>query len=249
MHARFEPDVESGNVVGEIPGSDRPDEIVVLGGHIDSWDIGQGAQDDGVGIMASFEAVSLLHKLGLHPRRTIRVVFWVNEENGTAGAKAYRDIAGPSGISKHVAAIEMDDGSERPVGISYSSRSPLPPSSASQPSGAVQVFDLAALPASLQKSFQTMQQIASLLQPIGADRVFPNGYGTDIEPLTADGVPPLSPRIAAEHYFDWHHSEADTLDKVNLTEFRHNIALLAVTSYILADMDDRLAGEKRADSR
>jgi len=108
MDAHFEPDVESGNVVGEITGSEHPEEVVVIGGHIDSWDVGQGAQDDGSGIMATFEAVSLLHKLGLRPRRTIRVVFWVNEENGGAGGRAYRELIGTAAVEKHVAAMEMD---------------------------------------------------------------------------------------------------------------------------------------------
>ncbi len=94
MAAHFEPDADSANVMGEIPGREKPEEIVVIGGHIDSWDVGQGAQDDGSGIMASLEAAALIQRLGLKPRRTIRVVFWVNEENGGAGGKAYRAMIG-----------------------------------------------------------------------------------------------------------------------------------------------------------
>src|SRR2546423_1944847 len=107
MGARFLPDAESANVVAEIKGREKPDEVVVLGGHIDSWDVGQGAQDDGWGIMASLAAVALIKQLGLHPKRTIRVVFWTNEENGTAGGNAYRDWLGDK-VKNHVAAIEMD---------------------------------------------------------------------------------------------------------------------------------------------
>lgn len=231
MEAHQEADVASGNVVGELRGSEHPEQVVVLGGHIDSWDVGQGAQDDGAGIMAPFEAVALLHKLGLHPKNTIRLVFWVNEENGSAGAAAYHKAQGTEGVARHRAAIEMDGGSEPPIGIGYASLGR-------------RNFDLAKLSEAQKKSFATVGEIAALLKPIGADRVFPGGGGEDIEPLTEDGVPSLSPQTSGEHYFDWHHTEADTLDKVDPVAFRHNIALLAVTSYILADADLKLTGNK-----
>ena len=108
----------AGDVMGEIRGSEKPDEVVVLGGHIDSWDVGQGAQDDGSGMMASFEAVALMKKLGLRPKRTVRVVFWVNEENGGAGGRAYREWLGDK-VKNHVAAIEMDGGAEKPLGFGF----------------------------------------------------------------------------------------------------------------------------------
>src|SRR5439155_10410532 len=123
MEARQEPDVDSHNVMGEIPGREKPEEVVVLGGHIDSWDIGQGANDDGSGIMDTFQAVALIKKLGLRPRRTIRVVFWVNEENGGAGGKAYREMIGGE-IANQVAAIEMDGGAEKPVGFGFGGGEP-----------------------------------------------------------------------------------------------------------------------------
>jgi len=118
MEAHQDADADSHNVMGEIRGREKPDEVVVLGGHIDSWDIGQGANDDGSGIMATLEAVALIKKLGLHPRRTIRVVFWVNEENGGAGGRAYRQMIGDQ-VKNHVAAIEMDGGAERPMGFGF----------------------------------------------------------------------------------------------------------------------------------
>jgi len=251
MDAHFEPDVESGNVVGEITGSEHPDEVVVIGGHIDSWDVGQGAQDDGSGIMATFEAVSLLHKLGLRPRRTIRLVFWVSEENGSAGSMVYRDRLSPAAVRKHVAAIEMDGGAERPMGIGYGGfrvRPGPPPVPGAAPVLTPPAFDPKTLSAEQQKSFNILEQIAALLEPIGANRVFPGGGGEDIEPLAAQGVPPLSPHTVGEHYFDWHHSEADTLDKVDLLDFRRNIALLAVTTYILADSDEMLTGQVSSDA-
>src|ERR1700733_14357816 len=116
MEAHTEPDADSADVIGEIVGREKPEEVVVIGGHIDSWDVGQGAHDDGGGIMAALAAVSLIRKLGLQPRRTIRLVFWTNEENGGRGGVAYRDWASTQG-SKHVAAIEMDGGAEKPRGF------------------------------------------------------------------------------------------------------------------------------------
>ena len=119
MEAETRPDAESANVMGEIVGVERPDEVVVIGGHLDSWDVGQGAHDDGSGVVAAWQAVVLMKQLGLKPRRTIRVVAWTNEENGTRGGNAYRDALGAA-VDKHVAAIEMDEGAERPVGFAYS---------------------------------------------------------------------------------------------------------------------------------
>src|SRR5580700_10159238 len=116
MEAHMLPDADSANVMGEIRGREKPDEIVVMGGHIDSWDVGAGAQDDGSGIIAALEAAAVIRKLGLRPRRTLRVIFWTNEENGTAGAHAYRAYVGDA-VHNYAAAIEMDGGSEKPVGF------------------------------------------------------------------------------------------------------------------------------------
>ena len=248
MDAHMEQDVKAGNVIGEIVGSEHPEQVVVLGGHIDSWDVGQGAQDDGSGIMATFEAVSLIHKLGLKPKRTIRIVFWVNEENGGAGGRAYREWVGDK-IGDQVAAIEMDGGAEKPLGIGYGGfggpRRPAPPApgtaaAPAAPSG----FDESSLSAEEKQSFVYMKDIASLLGSIGANTVSPGGGGSDIGPIVADGVPALSPRTVGEHYFDWHHTEADTLDKVAPDSFKKNTAMLSVVAYVLADMDGRLAGRK-----
>jgi Zn-dependent M28 family amino/carboxypeptidase len=249
MEAHMEPDAQAGNVIGEIVGIEHPEQIVVLGGHIDSWDVGQGAQDDGSGIMGTFAAVSLLHKLGLKPKRTIRLVFWVNEENGGAGGRAYRELIGNT-VANHVAAIEMDSGAERPLGMGYGSfggpRRPAAPALGAPASVAAATpgFDPTLLTANEKQSFAYLQDIASLLKPIGADTISPSGGGSDIGPITADGVPSLAPHTTGAHYFDWHHTEADTLDKVDPEDFRKNAAMLAVVTYILADMDGRLAGQK-----
>lgn len=212
MSARTEPDAMSGNVVGEIPGRERPDEIVVIGGHIDSWDVGQGAHDDGASIMACLQSLAVMKKLGLQPRRTIRVVFWVNEENGGRGGVAYRDWVGDQ-VKNHVAAIEMDGGAEAPRGYT------------------------AGVDA---ESIETLRQIGKLLERVGAGEITTGGGGADISSLIRAGVPGLGERTVGTHYFDWHHTEADTLDKVDPQDFRKNLASLAVMSYVLADMPGRL---------
>ena len=236
MQAHMEPDQQAANVIGEIVGSEHPEEIVVMGGHLDSWDVGQGAQDDGSGIMATLEAAALIQKLGLKPKRTIRVVFWVNEENGGRGGEAYANWVGDK-VKNHVAAIEMDEGAERPLGFgfgpfSWSRRAtPGAPAPTEQKSSPEQ-----------EKSLELCQAIGQLLAPIQATQVNAGGGGADIGPIVAKGVPSLSPTTTGEHYFDWHHTQADTVDKVNPAEFKKNTALLAVLAYILADMPEHLAG-------
>lgn len=241
MQAHMEPDAKSGNVMGEIVGSEHPEEVVVVGGHIDSWDVGQGAQDDGSGIMATLAAVAEIKKLGMVPKRTIRVVFWVNEENGEAGGKAYRNLIGDT-LSTQVAAIEMDGGAEQPVGYGYGSvgggMRAIPGGPATPPAPILAPAE--------QHSLELLQQIGTLLKPIGAGTITAGGGGSDIEPLMHDGVPGLGERTTAAHYFDWHHTEADTLDKVDPVEFRKNVASLAVMTWVLADMPEKLAGHEGA---
>ncbi len=245
MEARMEAPVESHNVTGEIRGREKPDEIVVLGGHIDSWDVGQGAQDDGSGIMAALQAVALIKKLGLQPRRTIRVVFWVNEENGGAGGVAYRASVGDK-IANHVAAIEMDGGAEKPTGFGFGSgggrggrggRGGTPGPAPGAP-GRPQP------PATSPAAFQRVVEIGKLLDGIEASTITPGGGGSDIAPLLADGVPGFGMSTVGTHYFDWHHTNADTFDKVNPHDFNRCAAALAVMSFVLADMPERLADLK-----
>jgi hypothetical protein len=212
MGAQMLPDADSGDVIGEIPGREHPEEVVTIGGHIDSWDVGQGAQDDGASIMACLQALALIHRLGLQPRRTLRVAFWVNEENGSRGAEAYRAFVGGQ-LKNQVMALEMDGGAETPRGFGAG-------------------VD--------QNSLDLLKQIAKLLEPIGAGEISGGGGGEDIAPLLRDGVVGMSERAAGTHYFDWHHSEADTLDKVNPEDFRKSVAALAVMSFAVADMPTRL---------
>jgi hypothetical protein len=212
MGAQMLPDADSADVIGEIPGREHPEQVVVMGGHLDSWDVGQGAHDDGASIIACLQALAIMKKMGLQPQRTIRVAFWVNEENGGRGGVAYRDFVGAD-IKNHVAAIEMDGGAEAPRGFG------------------------AGVDA---KSMEMVKQIAKLLERINAGEITGGGGGSDIQPLIRDGVAGFGERTVGTRYFEWHHTEADTLDKVDPEDFRKNVAALAVMGYALADMPDRV---------
>jgi hypothetical protein len=223
MEAKTLPDADSANVMVEITGSERPEEVVVMGGHYDSWDVGQGAHDDGAPCMAAWQALTLIKRLGLRPRRTLRVVLWTNEENGLRGGVGYRQWIGED-VKNHVAAIEMDGGAERPIGFGF---------------GLEGVSPEERNPA-YEAAFVKLQQVGRLLDSIGAGEILRGGGGADIGPLMRAGVPGLGLRTVGEHYFDWHHTHADTLDKVDINDFRKAIAMLGVFGYVLADMPDRL---------
>lgn len=207
------PDKMSANVVAEIVGREKPEEIVLIGGHLDSWDLGTGALDDGAGCAIAWEAARLLRELDLIPRRTIRVVLFMNEENGLRGGTNYaalhRDEA-----DRHVAAIESDSGAGRPIGWSGGSNEAI---------------------------VEAVESIAALLRGIGADSVQAGGAGgADISPLFRLGVPCFGLRQDTTYYFDYHHTPADTLDKVGPFELSLNIGALAVMAYVLADMEQPL---------
>ena len=215
MAARTLPDAPSRNVLAEVIGRERPDEAVVLGGHIDSWDVGQGAMDDGGGAVAAWEAVRLMKQLGLRPRRTVRVVLWTNEENGGKGALAYRD-AHADQLTKHVLAIESDNGVFAPKGFRFSG---------------------------LDAAFAKAQEIAELLRPIGADKVSreKDSPEADIAPLVERGVPGMGLDVDSSRYFWFHHSEGDMLDKLDPAELARCVAALAVMAYVAADAPEGLA--------
>jgi carboxypeptidase Q len=214
MSAHFLPDAESANVVAELKGREKPEEVVVVGGHLDSWDVGQGAHDDGGGCIVSWETARLLKELNLRPRRTIRVVLFTNEENGVRGGNGYRD-AHKAELPNHVLAVESDIGVFRPTGFGLSEK---------------------ASP----QARADFQEIAKLLAGIRADRVDPDGEGTDIGPMMKEGVTGASLNVDASHYFDIHHTHADTFDKVNPQELAACVAAMAVMAYVVADMPDRL---------
>ena len=209
MAARTLPPARSRNVVEEIRGSERPDEIIVLGGHIDSWDVGQGAMDDAGGSVAAWEAVRLIRQLGVRPKRTIRVVLWTNEEIGLAGATAYRD-AHRAELDKHIVAMESDNGVFRPYGLFF---------------------------AGPEAGFALMRQLSPLLARIGADSVAPGGPQADVSPLYAAGVPTLAPNVDVSRYFWYHHTEADTPDKIDPLDMARCVALMAVMANTIANLD------------
>ncbi|HKE92167.1 MAG TPA: M20/M25/M40 family metallo-hydrolase, partial [Gemmatimonadales bacterium] len=212
MSARKLPDAPSRNVVAEVVGREHPEEVVVLGGHIDSWDVGEGAMDDAGGAVASWEAVRLLQRLGLHPRRTVRVVLWTSEEFGGIGGRAYRDTH-RADEPRHVAAMESDNGVFRPRGVRFTGSD---------------------------SARALVRQIGALLKEIGADSVTPNAGETDIAPLVADSVPGFGLDVDASKYFRYHHSDADTPDKLDPAEVARCVATLAVYAYVIADMPDPL---------
>ncbi len=214
MEAKFLPDAESANVVAEIKGSEKPDEVVLVSGHFDSWDVGQGAHDDGGGCIIAWEAVRLLKELGLRPRRTIRVVLYTNEENGLRGGNAYRD-AHRAELAKHVLAIESDSGVYRPEGFGLAATAPP-------------------------QARANMLEIAKLLAGIRADGIAASGGGADIGPIMREGVIGASLNVDGAHYFDIHHTHADTLDKINPQDLALCVATMAVMAYTVADVPQSL---------
>jgi Zn-dependent M28 family amino/carboxypeptidase len=216
------PDAESANVVAELRGRERPDEIVVIGGHLDSWDLGDGAIDDGAGVAMAMEALRLLKHLDLVPRRTIRAVLFMNEENGVHGGKTYVETHKDE-MGRHVAAIESDSGADHPLGFRV----------AAGPGGDV-----------------SARTLAAPLALLGASDVkTADDAGTDIGPMKAAGVPLLGLRQDVTHYFDWHHTAADTLDKVEPRALAENAAAMAFMAWALAENPDPLPRIPPADSK
>ena len=212
MDARFLPDADSANVVGEIRGRERPDEIVVVGGHFDSWDVGTGSTDDGGGCIVTWEALRLMKKLNLRPRRTVRVVLYTNEENGLAGGRAYLERHRAQ-LDKHVMMMESDSGVFKPTGFGFTG------------SAAARA---------------TIQEIATLLKGIQADQIGPAGGGADIGPsVDAGQVPAMSLEVDG-NYFLIHHTPADTVDKIDPADMSKASAAIAVMAYVIADMPERL---------
>ena len=203
------PDTDSFNVVADLKGRELPDEIVLVSGHLDSWDLGTGAQDDATGVAAAMHVAATLKTLGLTARRTIRVVAWMNEENGLKGGTSYAELHAAE-IAKHVAALEMDFGSGRPTG-----------------------FAANVTPATL----PLLKPIGEVLVGIGAGIVDfrLGGVGADIGPLNKAGVPGFAPLTDGRDYFTIHHTAADTLDKVNPRHLAENAAVLSVLAYALAE--------------
>jgi Zn-dependent M28 family amino/carboxypeptidase len=204
------PDVESANVIGDIKGSEHPEQIVIVSGHLDSWDLGTGAIDDGAGVAVSMEAANLIQKLHLKPKRTIRVIAWMNEENGSAGSKQYA-ADNSAKIDNHFAAMETDNGAGHPLGIRMKTKPEVK---------------------------KMLAPIAALLQESGAGVLeFTEHAGADIEPLEKANVPAFAPIQDSRFYFNYHHTAADTLDKINPHELAENSAVVAVWAYAMANAE------------
>ena len=212
MEAKFLPDADSFNVVGEIRGREKPDEVIVVGGHFDSWDVGTGSTDDGGGCVVTWEALRLMKKLNVRPRRTIRVVLWTNEENGLRGGNAYRDHYRDQ-LANHVLMMESDGGVFRPTGFGFTGS---------------------------ETARRTVRDIATLLKGIRADRIGPSGGGADIGPSVEAGkVPSMSLEVDG-NYFLLHHTPADTVDKIDAMDMARAAGAIAVMTYVVAEMPERL---------
>lgn len=213
MEARTAGEAVSRNVLAEVRGREHPEEILVVGGHIDSWDVGRGALDDGGGCVAAWEALRLIRQCRLQPRRTIRCVLWTNEENGLAGANAYRE-AHAAELDRHVLAIESDNGALGPRGLGFTGTD---------------------------RGLALMLAVGGLLEPrLGAGRIFKGGADADTGPLLAAGVPVAGLRVEGERYFWFHHTEADTPERVDPGVLARCATLLAVTLFTVAEVETRL---------
>ena len=212
MDAKFLPDADSANVVGELRGRERPDEIVVVSGHFDSWDVGTGSTDDGGGCVVTWEALRLMKKLNLRPRRTVRVVLYTNEENGLAGGRAYLERHRAS-LANHVMMLESDSGVFRPTGFGFTGST---------------------------TARATVEQIATLLRGIKTDQIGSSGGGADIGPSVEAGQIPAMSLEVDGNYFLIHHTPADTVDKIDPVDMAKASAAIAVMAYVIADMPERL---------
>ena len=202
-------DADSFNVVGEVRGTELPDEIVLLGAHLDAWDVGSGAHDDGAGCVQVIEAVRLLLALDLRPRRTLRVVLFMNEENGLRGARTYA-ADHESELERHVLALESDRGGFTPRGFTTTAKG---------------------------EDFAMLSEAAALLAPLGAGEMRPGGGGADIGVLAPAGVPLVGYLPDAQRYFDFHHSENDVLEAVHPRELALGAAAIAGLVWMVADLE------------
>jgi Zn-dependent M28 family amino/carboxypeptidase len=207
------PDAVSYNVIGDLKGSENSGQVVIASGHLDSWDLGTGAIDDGAGVAVAMQAANLVKQLGLKPRRTIRVIAWMNEENGLRGGTTYAAKHALE-VANHFGAIETDGGADHPIGIYFGPRHEI-------------------------KAF--LQPVAQVLKASGAGNLEARDHiGADIEPLLKLGVPNFSPIQDSRFYFNYHHSSADTLDKIDPHQLAENAAINAVLAYALANLKQPL---------
>ena len=241
MDAYFEDDKQSANVVAEIPGVELPHEVVVVAGHFDSWDVGDGAQDDGAGCIIAWEAARLIHKLNLRPKRTIRVVLYTNEENGLRGAAQYvQDHA--QAVPHHVAALESDAGNGLARGFRLDVRAAHDPNADEEEKRVAKE----AAARTRRHAENLLRDICRLLAPLNMDGLRVGGAGADIGSLMKAGVVGLGLDHDTAEYWKIHHTPADTFDKIVIEDLNRNIAAMAVMAYVLADMPERLDDSFRA---
>ncbi|XP_062987050.1 carboxypeptidase Q [Elgaria multicarinata webbii] len=212
MGAKTYPQADSFNTVAEIVGSKYPEQVVLVSGHLDSWDVGQGAMDDGGGAFISWEALSLIKDLGLRPKRTLRLVLWTAEEQGGVGAEQYYQLHKVN-ISNFDVVMESDEGTFMPTGLAFKGSD---------------------------KARNVIKEVMKLLKPINITNVFENGGGTDINYWIQDGIPGASLRDDITKYFWFHHSQGDTMTVQDPTEMNLCAAVWAVVSYVIADMEEKV---------
>ena len=202
------------NVIADIKGTEHPEQIVVVSGHLDSWDLGRGAIDDAAGVGVAMETAQLIHELHLHPKRTIRVIAWMDEENLGSGQTAYTKAHGNE-FANHVGAIESDSGAGHPLG-----------------------FDAKMDPAGL----PLLRPMLDILSGFGANllEVVEDSPEADIGPMSAAGVPAFGLKQDGRDYFKYHHTPADTLDKIVPQALRENAAAMAVLGYTIANLPEPL---------
>ena len=206
------PKTQSYNVIADWKGSTQPEQVVIVSGHLDSWDLGTGALDDGAGVAVSMQVIQLMQKLDIHPKRTIRFIAWMDEEFGAAGAATYATDHAAE-LEEHVGALETDVGADHPTGINFSGSQELK---------------------------EWLAPVARQLDPIGASRVASGAdAGADIDSVVSRGVPGFEPAQDSRQYFNYHHSAADTFDKVDPRHLSENAAVVAVLAYALADASTR----------
>lgn len=208
------PDEPSYNVIADLKGTEHPEQVVIVSGHLDSWDLGTGAIDDGAGVAVAMQVAQLCKQLGLRPKRTIRVIAWMNEENGLVGGTTYA-VNHATQITNHIAAIESDLGAGHPIGFSGHASA---------------------------KAHLLLAPLASILQASGAGvtRQSANSEGADISPLDTAGVPTFAPIQDVRTYFNYHHTAADTLDKIVPRELAENAAVMTLLAYTIANLAEPL---------
>jgi hypothetical protein len=202
------PDAESYNVIADWKGTEHPEQVVIVSGHLDSWDLGTGAIDDGAGVVVSMQVIHVLHDLGIHPRRTVRFIAWMSEEEGSEGAAQYMTDHKDE-FANHIGAIESDLGCDHPSGVFYAGKPALG---------------------------QWLRPVSQVLNAIGAEtNVAAPETGEDIAGLTEKGVPSFAPVQDSRFYFNYHHTAADTFDKVDPKHLNENAAVMTVLAYAIAD--------------